>query len=118
MAKIIKTKKIKVSNVTLDDLAGMMKRGFDEVYHRMDARFESLTNEMNGRFEQIEHRIYSIEQILKDHSVILDVHTEQLRDIHRTLDMMAETDSKNTKEIKILQARVQKIEIKMGLVCV
>lgn len=70
-----------------------MKRGFDEVYHRMDgmdARFESLENEMNGRFEQvdarfeqIERRISSIEQTLKDHGVILDVHTEQLRDIKR-----------------------------------
>ncbi|MBI4175157.1 hypothetical protein HY523_00905 [Candidatus Berkelbacteria bacterium] len=33
--------------ITLDDLAGMVKKGFDEVYERMDTRFDRVDDRLD-----------------------------------------------------------------------
>lgn len=50
MASISKLKK----NITLNDLAGMVQRGFLGV----DKRFDLLEAEMNARFDQLEKIIF------------------------------------------------------------
>lgn len=45
---------------TIDDLAGMVKRGFDDTYAYMDKRFEAVDKRfdaMDKRFDRIENLI-------------------------------------------------------------
>lgn len=47
----------KKKNITLDNLAGMVQRGFlgvDKKFEEVDKRFDILEHEMNSRFDQLE----------------------------------------------------------------
>ena len=57
MASISRKKK----NITLNDLAGMVQRGFlgvDKRFDEVDKRFDLLEAEMNARFDQLEKIIF------------------------------------------------------------
>ena len=50
--------------ITNDDLAAMMKKGFDGVdqgFTRVDKQFADLRGEMNTRFTKIENQLRSVE---------------------------------------------------------
>lgn len=54
-------------NVTTEDLAIMVKKGFDETSKKRD--LEELRSDMNGRMGRIEEKLDNIEKlILKQHS--------------------------------------------------
>jgi len=56
-------KKIKIKkNITLDDLALMIARGFEETTKRID--LGTLEKEMNLRFSEVNERLDRIEKIL------------------------------------------------------
>jgi len=57
--------------VTIEDLAGMVKRGFDGV----DKRVKDLRDEMNDRFDRIE------KLILADHKRRIERLEEQVKDL-------------------------------------
>lgn len=68
--------------ITIEDLAGMVKRGFDDVDHRLDAmdtRFDHIDNRLNGidhRLDAMDTRLDRIENLLlKKH----DQEIEQLK---------------------------------------
>jgi len=62
--------------ITIDDLAGMVKRGFDETHAYMDKRFD----EVDKRFDRIENLI------LKRHEEEIEHLKVRMRDIE---DMLA-----------------------------
>lgn len=54
-------------NVTIDGLAVMVKRGFDETAKKRD--LEELKGDMNGRMGRLEEKLDNIEKlILRQHS--------------------------------------------------
>ena len=63
-------------NITIDDLAGMVQKGFEETAKR---------DEVNERFDKIEDRLESIEKlILADHKrriEKLEVEVKELREL-------------------------------------
>jgi hypothetical protein len=50
-------KKMKLKNITLDDLAGMVATGFE----RVDEKFEEIENRINNRFQTMEERFKTLE---------------------------------------------------------
>ena len=66
--------------ITIDDLAGMMKRGFDHIderfdqvdkrFEQVDKRFDNIENKVN----QIDKRLFSIEEDVAE--IKIKKHTE------------------------------------------
>jgi hypothetical protein len=55
----------KTNGITLDDLAGMVARGFAQVdirFKEFDSRFVALEEKMDVRFEKVERKIEELEQ--------------------------------------------------------
>jgi tetrahydromethanopterin S-methyltransferase subunit G len=90
------TKKERAPRITLEDLALMVKKGFDEVYKVMNKRFD----EVDKRFEAVEKRLDAIELHLDtmdkrlDHieaklesidSVVFKDHAVRIRRVERKL---------------------------------
>jgi len=48
--------------ITIEDLARITKKGFDEVYEKMDKRFAETHEIMNKRFEIVDKRFEEINQ--------------------------------------------------------
>ncbi len=81
------------NGVTLDDLAGMIKSGFDDVdkcFEQVDKRFTGIENRLDGidlRLDGIDERLGRIENlILTDHRHRLEYLELEL---HRMKDMFA-----------------------------
>ncbi|GEM_PF-1760342 len=56
-----------VKKMTIENLASMVKRGFDETAKRRD--LEELKGDMNGRMGRLEEKLDNIEKlILRQHS--------------------------------------------------
>lgn len=53
-------------NTTIEDLAGMVKKGFDETAKQRD--LDELKRHTNSRFDRVEERLENIEKLmLKQH---------------------------------------------------
>ena len=66
------------NTVTLDDLAGMVKRGFDAV----DQRFDSV----DKRFDKVDERLDRIEKlILADHKRRIERLEQEMKDLKNLL---------------------------------
>ncbi|MBI2056281.1 MAG: hypothetical protein HYT37_02780 [Candidatus Sungbacteria bacterium] len=115
----------KKKGVTIDELAVMVKAGFDAVdarFEAIDARFdrvdkhfsklESDIEDLKVRMGAVEQRIGTIEEILEDHS-------EELRFIHRKINEW--TDPRGKKrlitydEYTKLESRIAELEKKTGI---
>jgi len=73
--------------ITIDDLAGMVKRGFDETHAYMDKRFDETHAYMDKRFDEVDKRFDRIENlILKRHEEEIEHLKVRMRDIE---DMLA-----------------------------
>ena len=81
-------KKSKLKKVTLDTLAGMVKRGFDGA----DKRFDKV----DSRFDKIDSRLGNLEQGQDEIKVRLDNVAYRF-------------------EVEDLQRRVKKLEFKLGI---
>jgi archaellum component FlaC len=96
MAKIIKKKK----NTTLDDLAGMVKRGFDGV----DKRFEGI----DGHLGSIEERLDRFETALKN---FREENTLEHEEIKLRLSQVAYRF-----ELEEMDKRLKRVEAKVGII--
>lgn len=71
---------MKKKNITIDDLAGMVQRGFNSVTKDM-----AIKSEMNHRFDLVDKRFDKIEKlILSDHEARiekLETETKELKDM-------------------------------------
>jgi tetrahydromethanopterin S-methyltransferase subunit G len=95
----------KNKNITLDDLARMIKRGFNETAKKadVDARFEHI----DKRFEQVDKRFERLENVVAD----------GFRNIHARLELI-ERDIQTfvtREEFDDLMARMKYVEKKIGI---
>ena len=64
-------------NITIDDLAGMVQKGFEETAKR---------DEVNERFDKIEDRLESIEKlILADHKRRIEKLEDEVKELRELL---------------------------------
>lgn len=56
-------------NVTLDELAAMVARGFEHIQKDMAARFDEMQKDTNERFDRIEVTLEKIVRDQKNHEV-------------------------------------------------
>jgi transcriptional regulator with XRE-family HTH domain len=96
MAKFIRKKK----GITLDDLAGMVKRGFDGV----DKRFEGV----DKRFEQIAERLDRFGTALKN---FREENTLEHEEIKLRLSQVAYRF-----ELEEMDKRLKRVEAKVGII--
>lgn len=119
-----------VKEVTMEDLAGMIQRGFAETARKndVDKRFDDVDkrfDEVDKRFDRIEFdisylksRVEEIGRALNDHSELLEEHSVELKWLHKKIDEL--TDSRNVthtvtfKEFSELELRVTSLEKKVA----
>lgn len=90
----------------IDDLAIMIKHGFDEVHEKMDRKFE----EVNSRIDQTNQRLDETKQQLAETNQRLHVVERGQDDIILKLDYKA-----HRFEMKVLEDRVAALETKVGI---
>ena len=56
---------MKKKGLTIDDLAGMVKRGFD----RVDDRFDQMAKEFNARFDRVDERLGKLEDEVENFKI-------------------------------------------------
>ena len=88
---------------TIDDLAAMIKRGFDEVHTRLDA---TATKD----------DLHKVEDIQKDMLGELNATHADIRYIRSTVDKLVHSDIVHDATIQDLTSRVHRLEQKAGLV--
>lgn len=103
---------MKKKGITIDDLAGMVQGGFDEVrsetkkgFEAVDRRFEVLTGEMNKRFDDVNSDINSRFNFVGSR---LDVIETELMDIRKKMDNIVYRH-----EFEYLKERVEKLEARL-----
>ena len=68
---------MKNKNITIDDLAGMVQKGFEETAKR---------SEVNERFDKVEDRLESIEKlILADHKRRIEKLEDEVKELRELL---------------------------------
>ena len=77
--------------ITIEDLAGMVKRGFDDTHVYMDKRFEAVDRRFEAvdrRFDDMDRRFDRIENmILKRHEEEIEHLKIRMKDIEDLLAM-------------------------------
>jgi len=71
-------------NITIDDLAGMVQKGFEETAKKdeVDSQFSGV----NERFDKIEDRLESIEKlILADHKRRIEKLEDEVKELRELL---------------------------------
>ena len=71
-------------NITIDDLAGMVQKGFEETAKKdeVDSQFSGV----NERFDKIEDRLESIEKlILADHKRRIEQLEDEVKELRELL---------------------------------
>ncbi len=116
---IKKTKQIKHSKVTIDELALMIGKGFKSV----DARFDKIENEIvlikesldrvEMKLDSLERRILAIEDILTKHGRDIEEMKGDIKEIKAELKTLKKTDSGNSDKIILLEQRVKVLETKL-----
>jgi len=82
---------MKDKNITIEDLAGMIKRGFDETATKteMNQRFEEIDerfDKVDKRFDKIDDRLEKIEKlILADHKRRIEKLENQMQEMRGLL---------------------------------
>jgi len=124
--------KNKEKNITLNDLARMVKVGFDEVYKRFDGvdkRFDKIDKrfrKIDGRFDEVWMKLHSLERRIIAIEDILVEHAKRLRGIEQGRGRVGEKVKSIKKEIKAIKAqkkidnkrilnlekRIEKLELK------
>ncbi len=112
-------------DITIETLAGMVKNGFDGVYKELNNRFERVDkrfDKIEGKLSNLEQdtsylrqRVKEIEKTLERHEEILLQHSDELKIIHKILDDISDSKSRNEEIINNLQRRVERLEVKIGL---
>ena len=115
--------------ITIEDLAGMVKRGFDAVDARFDA-MDTRFDKMDGRVDKIDQRLVNIEsemayvkarvteidRVLDEHTEMLEDHSKELHWIHRTIDTWTDPKSSQRfvtyKEFSGFESRLAALEKK------
>lgn len=112
-----------VKEVTTEDLAGMIQRGFADTARKedMDKRFDAV----DRRFDRIESdvsylksRVEELGRTLDNHGEILEEHSKELEFLHKKIDEL--TDPRNAthaitfKEFAELELRVTSLEKKVA----
>lgn len=118
--------------ITIEDLAGMVSRGFSDVTKRFDGvdkRFEGV----DKRFDKVDVRLGVIESdvsYLKDrvtgigrtldrHEELLEEHSNDLKWIRARIEKLTDHKSENraisVKEFIVLETRVRTLEQKIAL---
>lgn len=87
-----------LKNVTIDELAGMMNRSFDNLEKKIDAVKDELHNEVLPRLDKVENRLDRVENRLDTIDEKLD----------RIEDVMIRDDRKRIERLedKMLQVQV------------
>ena len=94
--------------ITLDTLAGMIQKGFEEV----DNRFEEVDNrftEVDNRFEKIDERFNKIDDDIRYIHGSLDLIRQEGTEIKTKLGHVVYQD-----ELENLRRRVEKLEKKLS----
>lgn len=65
--------------ITIEDLAGMVKRGFDDTHAYIDKRFDDTHAYMNKRFEVVDRRFDDMDRRFdRIENLILKRHEEEI----------------------------------------
>ncbi|MCR4322556.1 MAG: hypothetical protein NUV61_00510 [Candidatus Azambacteria bacterium] len=106
----MKPKQKKKKDVTLNDLALMMGRGFNEVHEKMDNGFQRV----DERFEQVDRRFDDVYEKLEEvHEKIDNVHTELKHDfntLQTAVDGYAKKSDTYFQEMVMLAHKVDRME--------
>ena len=94
---------------TIDDLAAMIKRGFDGVDKRLDA------TATKDDFHALGQRIDKVEDIQRDMLEELNATHADVRYIRSTVDKLVHSDIAHDATIQDLTSRVHRLEQKAGL---
>ena len=108
---------------TTKKLAGMIRDGFREMVTKHE--FGEFRKEVNQKFLNLESdilylkaRVMEITHTLERHEEILEEHTNELKAIHKILDSLTDTRSKNRavdyQEYSKLESRVSTLEKKIS----
>ena len=113
-----KTKQVK-SQITIDDLALMIGKGFSGV----DERFDRMENEIvlikerldriEMKLDSLERRIFAIEDILTKHGRDIEEMKRDIKEIKAELKGLKKTDGVNSNKIFGLEQRVKVLEVKI-----
>jgi len=103
--------------VTIDELAVMVKRGFDE----MDRRFNEMHDEMNGRFKEVDGKFVKIDgrfAMIDGHFKRIDSRLDRLEgdvaEIKQTLPTLATKEDVNRVLVNH-EKRLHKVEVKLQI---
>lgn len=112
-----------VKKITIDTLAVMIKRGFDDVDKRfddVDKRFDGIDGrlmKLESDTDYLKARVTEIGRTLEEHGELLDEHSEELRWLHKKIDEIIGSGSKKAityKEFSALVSRVSSLERKIA----
>lgn len=82
-------------NITLDDLAGMVKRGFDETKQDIGV-LQSDVEEIKGRVKNIENRVENIDERVENiEKLLLKQHTFQIQALEKRMKRMEDLFAMN-----------------------
>ncbi|OGE74522.1 MAG: hypothetical protein A3K06_00050 [Candidatus Doudnabacteria bacterium RIFCSPHIGHO2_01_52_17] len=75
---------------TIDDLAVMVKNGFEGVTGEMNSRFDQAHRDMNSRFGEVNHRLDLLEQGQEQIKLKLDnvAYRFELIELQRRVEML------------------------------
>ena len=116
---IKKTKQIKHSKVTIDELALMIGKGFrgvDERFNKMDERFDRMDERMDRmemKLDSLERRILAIEDILTKRGRDIEEMKGDIKEIKAELKGLKKADGSNSDKIFGLEQRVKVLETKL-----
>lgn len=89
------------NHITIEDLAAMVKRGFDQTATKEDVY-------------KLTHRLDRVEEIQKDMLEELNVTHTDIRHIRSTTDALVHSDIAQEDAIEDLTSRVHRVEKKVG----
>lgn len=108
---------------TIEDLAQMTARGFQEMDEKFSKRFDRIDNDIAGfkdeiknvwsKLESLDRRVAYIEDKITEHSKILAGLSEELRGIKSLLQKYQEDNEIDEGKVIALEKRVEKLEVKI-----
>lgn len=108
--------------ITMEDLAGMIKLGFDETAKQdeVDKRFDEVDKRLVGIESDVSYlkaRLHEVQRILDEHGELLEEHSEELRWIHKKIDEFTHPKSEKRMityhEFSRLESRLAALEKKV-----
>ncbi len=100
-------------SITIDQLAGMIKREFDRVYVKID-KLDDKFGELDSKIDKLDGKIDALDRKNEqEHAKIIKLIKENSHDIHnlqRTSIQMVRRD-----EFVMIVSRLEKVEQKVGI---